>query len=59
MRRDGTDGMGQDKTRERGTRDGMGLQKKNEAGWDQTGHEGAGHETARDDFLIVSRSSGG
>jgi hypothetical protein len=50
MRRDGI--------RQRGTRDGMGLQKKNEAGWDQTGQEDAGHGTGRDDFLIVPRSSG-
>ena len=37
--------MGRDK-RVR-ARDGMGLKKKNEAGWDQTGQEDAGYGTGR------------
>jgi hypothetical protein len=49
MRRDGT--------RKREAWDGMGLSKKNEAGWDGTGPKAAGHGTGRDDFLVVPRSS--
>ena len=39
------DKIRRDGTRECGTRDGMGLKKKNEAGWDQTGQEDAGYGT--------------
>jgi hypothetical protein len=46
-----------DGTQELETRDGTGLSKKNDAGWDGTRHKSAGYGTGRDDFLVVPRSS--